>query len=181
MFVLSSALTLGNSFTKDLGDDDSILSNYQYRASWLLMTISGVFCTLGSLAFMRAVHEDPPMKPLFKWYHFQSDELLGSWLFLLATLPIIPYSLIYISASDGDLVYLGALAVSILLVIGSYLFVRACYPSEAGVREYDSLLLHPSHQTSSPSEKANENHTAGRKLPVLLLLLQRMEGIPSVE
>lgn len=71
------------------------------------------------------------MKPIFaSWYHLQSDELLGSWLFLLATLPIIPYSLIYIAASGDDLVYLGALAVAILLVAGSYLFVRACYPTE---------------------------------------------------
>lgn len=71
------------------------------------------------------------MKPLFaSWYHLQSDELLGSWLFLLATLPIIPYSLIYIAASGDDLVYLGALVVAVLLVVGSYLFVRACYPTE---------------------------------------------------
>lgn len=133
-FVISSLVTLINSFSKDLGDDDSILTDYQYRATWLLMTISGVFCTLGSLAFMRAVHEDPPMKPLFAgWYHLQSDELLGSWLFLCATLPIIPYSLIYISASGEQLVYLGALAVSILLVIGTYLFVRACYPNPSQV------------------------------------------------
>ena len=132
-FVISSIITLENSFSKDLGDDDSILSDYQYRASWVLMTISGIFCTLGSIAFMRAVHEDPPMKPLFSWYHVQSDELLGSWLFLFATLPIIPYSLIYTSASGDSLVYLGALAVSIILVIGTYLFVRACYPNEAGV------------------------------------------------
>jgi hypothetical protein len=129
-FVISSAMILANSFTKDLGDDDSILSNYHYRATWVLMTISGVFCTLGSLAFMRAVHEDPPMKPLFTWYHCQSDELLGSWLFLFATLPIIPFSLIYVSATHENLVYLGAFFVSVLLVIGTYLFVRACYPSE---------------------------------------------------
>ena len=84
------------------------------------------------MAFVRAVHEEPPMKPLFAdWYHIQSDELLGSWLFLLATLPIIPYSLIYIAASGGsDPLYWGALAVSVLLVMGTYLFVRACYPTE---------------------------------------------------
>jgi len=149
-FVISSAVILANSFTHDIGDDDSILSRFQYRSSWVLMLISGIFCTLGnspsfiilkkiyiffvsgSIAFMRAVHEDPPMKPLFSWYHVQSDELLGSWLFFLAAVPIIPYSLIYIAASHEDLVYLGAFAVSLLLVVGTFLFVRACYPTEKG-------------------------------------------------
>lgn len=41
------------------------------------MTISGVFYTIGSLAFVRAVNE-PPLKPLFpSLIHFQTDELLG--------------------------------------------------------------------------------------------------------
>lgn len=83
------------------------------------------------MAFVRSVHEEPPMKPLFPGlYHIQSDELLGSWLFLLATLPVIPYSLIYIAASHENIVYLGALGVSLMLVAGTYLFVRACYPTE---------------------------------------------------
>jgi hypothetical protein len=83
------------------------------------------------MAFVRAVHEDPPMKPLFgSWYHIQSDELLGSWLFLLATLPIIPYCLIYIAASNEEPIYVLALLVSVVFVCGTYLFVRACYPSD---------------------------------------------------
>jgi hypothetical protein len=130
LFAVSSAVILSNSFSPEMGNDDSILNSHQYRASWLLMTISGIFFTLGSLAFVRAVHEDPPMKPLFRFYHFQSDELLGSWLFFFGTLPIIPYSLIYLAASHDNLEYLGALFVSILLVIGTLLFVRACYPSD---------------------------------------------------
>ena len=101
-FVVSSVVMLENSFHHELGDDDSFLSRFRYRASWVLMIISGVFCTLGSLAFVRAVHESPPMPPLFSWYHLQSDELLGSWLFLCATLPIIPYSLIYLAASHEN-------------------------------------------------------------------------------
>jgi uncharacterized membrane protein len=94
------------------------------------MIISGAFFTLGSLAFVRATHENPPMKPLFTWYHLQSDELLGSWLWLLGALPVIPYCLIYIAASNENMIYLGAMGVAILLVIGCYLFVRACYPSD---------------------------------------------------
>ena len=68
------------------------------------------------------------MKPLFTWYHLQSDELLGSWLFFFAAVPIIPYSFIYLIGSYTNLVYLVALGVSCVLVFGTYLFVRACYP-----------------------------------------------------
>ena len=74
----------------------------------------------GSMAFMRAVHEDPPIKPLFpSFYHFQNDELLGSWLILLANVPVVPYSLIYLSKDRTNWVYMGSLLVSIVLVIGT--------------------------------------------------------------
>lgn len=142
MFTISSALVLANSFDAILGDDDSLLSRRDYRASWLLMTISGIFCTLGSLAFARAVHDDPPMQPLLRWYHFQSDELLGSWLFLAAAAPIVPYSLLYLSQSGGDYVYFGALAVSIVLVFGCVLFIWACYPN-SGSDEPSARLIKP--------------------------------------
>jgi hypothetical protein len=52
--------------------DDSQLSPVAFAASWILLLISGIFSTLGSLAFVRAFHEDPPMKPLFfGYYHLQ--------------------------------------------------------------------------------------------------------------
>ena len=83
------------------------------------------------MAFMRAVHEDPPIQPLFpSCYHFQSDELLGSWLILVANLPVVPYSLIYLSTARTNWVYMGALFVSIVLVFGTALFVKSCYPTD---------------------------------------------------
>jgi hypothetical protein len=55
-----------------LDNDDSQLPRPTFAASWILLTISGIFSTLGSLAFVRAFHEDPPMKPIFHgYYHFQ--------------------------------------------------------------------------------------------------------------
>ena len=55
-----------------LDNDDSQLARPTFAASWVLLTISGIFSTLGSLAFVRAFHEDPPMKPIFHgYYHFQ--------------------------------------------------------------------------------------------------------------
>lgn len=129
-FTISSGVILDNSFMTELGDDDSFLSRYRYRASWALMIISGAFFTLGSLAFVRAVHSDPPMQPLFSWYHVQSDELLGAWLFFLAMLPLIPYALIYLAASHSDLIYLVFLGVVVVFVFVTFLFVRACYPND---------------------------------------------------
>eukprot|EP01031_Cornospumella_fuschlensis_P025364 gene25364-30626_t len=136
LFVISSVLVFANACHNHdlLGEDDSLLSPQSYRASWLLMVISAVFCTLGSLAFVRAVHDEPPMPPLFSWYHIHSDELLGSWLFLLAAVPIIPYTLIYLAQSHGQVIYYVALAVAALIVLGCLLFVRACYPSEDQTR-----------------------------------------------
>lgn len=138
LYCVSSGVILWNTASKALGEDDSRLNDFQFRATWVLMIISGVFAALGSMAFMRAVHEDPPMKPLFEWmaphlpylfYHMQSDELLGSWLFLLSALPIVPFSLIYLKTSYRNLLYVAAVVCSILLNIGSFLFVSSCYPS----------------------------------------------------
>jgi hypothetical protein len=85
----------------------------------------------GSMAFMRAVNEDPPMQPIFsEYYHLQSDELMGSWLLLLSCVPIIPYSLLYLATDKGNLEYLGALAISFVMVFGCSLFVMCCYPSD---------------------------------------------------
>ena len=83
------------------------------------------------MAFMRAVHDDPPMKPLFpNYYHLQNDELLGSWLLLASCIPIVPYALLYLSTSQKSLEYLGALGISMVLVAGCSLFVHCCYPSD---------------------------------------------------
>jgi hypothetical protein len=89
-----------------------------------------LFSQPGSMGFVRAMYHDPPMKPLFfKIYHLQNDELLGSWLFLVACIPLIPYCLIYIaSPGENALLYLGAMAIVIGLCFGTYSFVQACYP-----------------------------------------------------
>ncbi|RYY86917.1 hypothetical protein EON63_04950 [archaeon] len=139
LFLISSIVVLVNAYSNNhtiLGEDDSMLSSQSYRSSWVLMVISAIFCTLGSLAFVRAVHDEPPMPALCGWYHIHSDELLGSWLFLLAAIPIIPYTLIYISQSHGQVVYYVALAVAVMIVLGCLLFVRSCYPNENQVGGY---------------------------------------------
>jgi hypothetical protein len=47
LFAVTSVLILANSFNGALGEDDSSLDGYHYRATWILMIVSGVFCTLG--------------------------------------------------------------------------------------------------------------------------------------
>eukprot|EP00597_Dinobryon_sp_UTEXLB2267_P003350 CAMPEP_0170061732 /NCGR_PEP_ID=MMETSP0019_2-20121128/3199_1 /TAXON_ID=98059 /ORGANISM="Dinobryon sp., Strain UTEXLB2267" /LENGTH=437 /DNA_ID=CAMNT_0010267655 /DNA_START=258 /DNA_END=1571 /DNA_ORIENTATION=+ len=134
VYTITSLVVFVNSYDPIMGEDDSTLSPYRYRASWMLMVLSGLLFTLGSLAFIRAMHDDPPMKALFPdLYHIQSDELLGSWLFLLGTVIFVPYCLIFVAGTADKFLYLGLMAVAIIVSIGTYLFVRACYPSEEDV------------------------------------------------
>jgi hypothetical protein len=98
-------ITLINDYVTIFSNDDSILTDNQYRTAWGLMVISSLFYTIGSFAFLRAVH-NPPMKPLFRWYHFSTDELFASWMFVLGTIPAVPYSLIFLSVDNNHL-YLG--------------------------------------------------------------------------
>jgi hypothetical protein len=100
-------MILVNNYYIYIGNDDSELSPLHTRACWGLMAISGFFFTTGSLAFVRATHESPPMRPLFEgFYHLQNDELLASWNFLIATFPYVPYFLIYL-AHSGSILYIG--------------------------------------------------------------------------
>ena len=76
---------------------DDLLPSVDFKITWSLLVISGIAFTAGSLAFVRAF-EEPPKQPLFHFYrHLQTDELLGAWLFLLGTVPGVPYTLVYFS------------------------------------------------------------------------------------
>ena len=105
------------------------------------------------------------MRPIFsKYYHVQNDELLGSWLFFFATLPFIPYSLVFLAnAGYHGLIFLGMLGLAIFVAFACFLFVLACYPSTADVqvvscavvvflllifglcRDVDQTILHQHH------------------------------------
>ena len=131
MVATSSTVLYGSYFSIDyLSTDDPILPVDAYRMTWALMVASSAFFTLGSLAFVRALHDDPPMKPLFSCHHLESDELLASWLFLFATVPFIPYCMIYMGQEENKILYMLGVIISILMTIGTYLFVLASYPSK---------------------------------------------------
>lgn len=82
------------------------------------------------MAFLRAVNE-PPMQPLFPSYtHICTDELLGSWLFIFASIPYIPYSIIYVINDPEKVLYYCMLATAVFALFGAWLFLINCYPSE---------------------------------------------------
>ena len=119
-----------NNKLKSLSYDDDTLVQASYDATWVLVIISGLFFTLGSWAFLRAVN-DPPLKALFpNTTHFGSDELLGSWFFVCAVVPYVPYSFIYIAADPSGVFMYGFAVLSMLAVCGSLLFLANCYPSD---------------------------------------------------
>eukprot|EP01033_Poteriospumella_lacustris_P010019 gene10019-7161_t len=134
VLTVASAMVLINAYHRRyLGEDDSTLDTFRYRAAWVAMTISGFLFTLGSFAFVRATHDDPPLPPLFagpRWHHLQSDELLGAWLFFWGTVPVVPYTLLYLAQSHGATTYWVFLAIGCLVVYTMGLFVHACYPSD---------------------------------------------------
>lgn len=102
----------------------------QDAATFGLLIVSGIFFTLGSLAFVRAT-EDPPLRPLFTFtIHLATDELLAAWFFLLGTIPFVPFMAVYVYYNPSILVYWGCLVASFVFVIATYFFVLACYPTE---------------------------------------------------
>lgn len=127
-----AVIILLNSYypSKLLGEEHNIeLPLDLYRMTWYLLSVSGGLFNIGSLAFVRAVNE-PPMKPLFPCCrHTATDELLGSWLFFWGTLPAIPYSLLYLYWFRNYW-YLGMFVISVVSLLGTYVFVLSCYPSE---------------------------------------------------
>jgi hypothetical protein len=108
---------------------DDTLPVMDFYSTWALLIISGFFFTVGSYAFVRAF-EEPPKPPIFTWKHFETDELLGAWLFFLGATPAVPYTAIYFIMDPSQLLYLGALAAAVVFVLASLLFVFACYPSD---------------------------------------------------
>ena len=117
-------------------DSKGSLPLLEDAATFGLLIASGVFFTLGSLAFVRAT-EEPVLKPLFSHVsvHMATDELLAAWLFLFATIPFVPFMAVYVYYNNTVLLYWGCLVASVIFVVATYFFVLACYPSD---REEDA-------------------------------------------
>ena len=112
-----------------------------HMSAYLLMIWLGFMYTLGSYAFLRSV-EHPVPPPLFKdFYHFQSDELLGMWLFFWGTVSTVPICAMYAyytpSSSEKGL-YL--LSTGICAFFSALFFVAtlACYPGLIIAEEFEN-------------------------------------------
>jgi len=131
-------LILCNKYIHIYETHNSTLPALGYYVTWIMVLFSGLFFTLGSLAFVRAF-EEPPLPPLFKWRHVQTDELLAAWLFMLGTVPALPYSAIWFITYPSQVLYICYIAASGTFVFCTYLFVLACYPSD---KVYFFLFYH---------------------------------------
>ncbi len=141
-------------YTKNAQRDahnDDFLPVTDFDLTWAMVICSGVFFTLGSLAFVRAFSE-PPQQPLLHNYkHFQTDELLGAWLFLIGTVPGVPYMLIFFLIQPTAFYFFGMIA-AVVFVLASYLFVASCYPSDK-VNHVTLLTSHISLMVTLPPSR----------------------------
>jgi hypothetical protein len=103
------------------------LPNSWHAVAYSLLIVSGVFFTIGSYAFLRAVKPIRP-SPLFTWYHFQSDELFGMWMFFLGTLPSVPLLAIYVYFNPHSAIFGIGVIVCLLFTAVMLLAVFTCYP-----------------------------------------------------
>jgi uncharacterized membrane protein len=135
--TIVSAILLANLYVSVVGEEDSILTLEYETASWTLLVFSGLVYTVGSVVFTRALYLPrlPPLMPC--WRHVATDELLASWLFLLGTLPAVPYCALFLASRDAML-YWCMLAAGVFAVLACAIFVYVCYPSE----RQTSIALH---------------------------------------
>jgi hypothetical protein len=100
----------------ELGAGDDTLPALSFYGTWVMLAVSGVFFSVGSYAFTRAFQE-PANAPFCSCRHFATDELVGAWLFLLGSLPYIPFSLLYWAAQPSSVVYCGMTVAAVAFVL----------------------------------------------------------------
>lgn len=71
------------------------LNAFSNASTWILLFVCAMFFTVGSFGYVRAF-STPPKPPLFKWRHFATDELFGSWMNFFALIPCIFYCVVYV-------------------------------------------------------------------------------------
>ena len=114
--------------------DDTPLPIAESDANYALVMLSGLLFTIGSIFFVRCFWEPRP-EPYFKdvkgwlYEHVESDELVAAWFFFFGSVPALPFSIIYIVFEPDGMENWGTLFISLIVIVGTYLFVLACYPS----------------------------------------------------
>ena len=116
------------------------------ETTWGLIALSGVFYALGSLALVRAFR-DSAIDPVCTGLEcFDSDELLAMWLYLLGSLPFIPYSIIFFLRAPS-IAYALSVIGSVLLVLGCSIMVHASYESGIPKNSFAQCFLQNSTHT----------------------------------
>jgi hypothetical protein len=109
-------------------ETDDFMPASDFAITWIMLLVSGMFFTFGSAAFVHGF-EEPHKRALFYNYkHFQTDELLASWMFLWGVVPFVPYMLVFFTIEPSAMYFMGLLG-TILFVIVSAISVASCYPS----------------------------------------------------
>lgn len=128
--VIFALFPLCDRFGGSLNITDDDMNAAEFAITWVMVLLSSFFFGVGSWAFLRAF-EEPSVRPLFWWYkHAQTDELLGAWLFFFGVVPAAPYAFVYWAFNPSEVIYLGALGVSIVAIFATGLFVKATYPHD---------------------------------------------------
>lgn len=109
-----------------------ILPLPSHAIAYSLLVLSGIIFTIGSYALTRVFNE-PPLPPLFTWYHFSNDELFAFWMFCIGTILSIPIMIIYYVYNTSNSEFLLALIICIIFSIASFLYVLSTYPSRVKI------------------------------------------------
>ena len=106
-----------------------------HTMTYSLLIICGAFYTLGSYALKRAV-EIPARKPLMACFsHTRTDELLGSWCFLLGTIVTFPILIVLTVMDHRSAQYwVGTMFIALAILICA-VFCYSCYPSVMSKRK----------------------------------------------
>eukprot|EP01038_Epipyxis_sp_PR26KG_P006436 gene6436-8856_t len=115
------------------------LNVIENTAAYALLVFMGVFYTIGSWAFLRAV-EEPEREPLFTWYHFSNDELFAMWMFTIGTVPSIPCMGLYVYYNPENADFQLAFALCIIFSVACFILTLACYPSVGRKKEPTKIL-----------------------------------------
>jgi hypothetical protein len=129
-------------FTYDYSNE---VHEFDESATWVFCIVSGIFSIVGSYMFVRAFKEPmpPPLFPHFK--HTATDELVAAWLFLLAALPLVPYTLTFLLVEPHIVTYWMNFIASVFSIVGSIFFVYTCYPSKDNHHSHEANAATQSH------------------------------------
>lgn len=137
IFPIFPLINMYHPFIESFDHDDTPMPMLKKDITYALLIASGLLFTLGSAMFVRATEEPRPVPLFVNFEHFATDELLGAWIYFFGSLPLIPYTLLFLIPYHlSSIEHWATIVLSILSVVGCFLFVLACYPTPSGQERY---------------------------------------------